>query len=359
MFPSRFKDIDWVLYGSIFFLLTFSLLMLASLDMGLFTRQLGWVAIALVIFFFAARADWRWLSGQRWFSWGLYAFCIGLLIISHFQRGTIRGTKSWIVIGGFQFEPVELMKLALILVLANFFSKRYLAAWQSKNIFASFAIAAVPGALVAVHPDLGSAVVIFAIWGGFLLMSGIHIRRFLTGLALVLLAVVLLWSFALKQYQKDRITAFVFPERDPLGINYNVIQSKIAIGSAGFFGKGFRGGTQAQLGFLPEAESDFIFASTVEEWGFFGGFSILLAYFLILYRFARIGARVGDNYWKFVTLGASVVFLVHLAINIGSNLGLVPVTGITLPFLSYGGSSLLTVAILVGIIQSKKLESSL
>ena len=359
MFSSRLRDADWMLYGSIFFLLSFSLLMLASLDMELFFRQLAWAAGALLLFFLASRADWRWLSVQRWFSYGLYAFSLALLLVSQFQRGTIRGTKSWIVVGGFQFEPVELMKLALILVLAGFFSKRYLAAWQGKNIAFSFLLAGVPGLLVAAHPDLGSAAVIFAIWIGFLLLSGIHLRRFLLGLALAALGAVLLWSFVLKPYQKDRITAFVFPERDPLGINYNVIQSKVAIGSAELFGKGFRGGTQSQLGFLPEAETDFIFAALVEEWGLFGGTLVILAYFLIIWRLTAIGARVGDNYWKFVTLGASIVFLAHSLINIGSNLGLVPVTGITLPFLSYGGSSILTASLLVGIIQSKKLESSL
>lgn len=356
---SKIKDSDWILYGSIFFLLSFSLIMLASLNMDLFWRQLAWVAVALAVFFFGAKADWRWLSAQKWFSWGLYALSLGFLVISHFQRGTVRGTKSWISIGGFQFEPVELMKLALILVLAGFFSKRYIAAWQGKNILFSFLLAAVPGVLVLAHPDTGSAAVIFSIWVGFLLMSGIHIKRFLFGVVLALCGAVLLWNFALKPYQKDRITAFIFPERDPLGINYNVIQSKVAIGSAGLFGKGFKGGTQTQLNFLPEAETDFIFAALTEEWGLIAGGFTVLAYFLIVWRFTAIGASVHDNYSKFVTLGASLVFLIHILINIGSNLGIVPVTGITLPFLSYGGSSLLTTSLLVGIIQSKKLESSL
>ncbi len=354
-----FRNADWILYGSIFFLIFLSLLTLASLNMELFWRQVLWVCFAILIFFFGARADWRWLSSQKWFSYGLYAFCLLLLLVSHFQRGTIRGTKSWIVIGSFQFEPVELTKLALILVLAEFFSKRHVAAWQGKNILFSFLLAAVPGALVAVHPDLGSASVIFAIWAGFLLMSGIHLKRFFIGFLAAAVGAAALWTFALKPYQKDRITGFIFPERDPLGVNYNVIQSKIAIGSSEFFGKGFRGGTQSQLHFLPEAETDFIFAAFTEEWGFSGGVLVVLSYFLIIWRFTEIGATGGDNFSKFVTLGASIVFFVHSLVNVGSNLGLVPVTGITLPFLSYGGSSLLTTALLVSIIQSKKLESSL
>lgn len=355
---SRASRADWILLGAVAFLGIMSLITLASLRMEFFWRQLVWWAGAAVVIWLGFVVNWQWLSSQRWFSKGLYGLSVGFLIFSYFQPGTIRGTKSWIVIGGFQFEPVELMKLSLILVLAGFFSKKYLAAWQGKNIGTSLLIAGIPGLLVAAHPDLGSALVVFAIWIGFLLMSGVNAKRFFLGLGLAALGAALLWTFALKPYQKDRITGFIFPERDPLGVNYNVIQSKIAIGSAGFFGKGFKEGTQAQLNFLPESETDFIFASFVEEWGFLGGAAIILAYFLILWRFSAIGAQVRDNFSKFVILGGIIVFLVHMLINIGSNLGLVPVTGITLPFFSYGGSSLLTISLLVSIIHSKKLESS-
>ena len=353
-----FRKVDWALYGGIFFLGLLSLLTLSSIDIGLFWKQLIWFITAIAIFFLGSKIDWRWVGLQKWFSYGLYAFCLSLLVFSNFQHGTIRGVKSWIVIGDFQFEPVELTKLALIFVLAHFFSKRHLAAWQGKNILFSFLLTAIPAGLVAYHPDLGSAVVLFSIWIAFLLMSGINTRRFLWGILIFAFGVLLLWTFALKPYQKDRITAFLFPQRDPLGVNYNVIQSKIAIGSAGFFGKGFKGGTQTQLNFLPESETDFIFAAFVEEWGLLGGVSVIVAYFIIIWRFASIGLRVGDNYSKFLTLGAATVFLVHLFINVGSNLGLVPVTGISLPFFSYGGSNLLTISILVSIIQSKKFESS-
>jgi rod shape determining protein RodA len=354
----RGQNADWVMLTSVAFIAAMSMLTLASLSMDFFWRQLMWWGAALLVFILGFVIDWKWLSSQRWFSRGVYAVALILLVFSYIQPGTVRGTKAWITIGGFQFEPVELMKLGLILVLAAFFSKRHVAAWQGRNIATSFFLVAVPGLLVAAHPDLGSAVVVFSIWGGFLLMSGIHVKRFLMGLLAALLGAVLVWTFVLKDYQKDRITAFIFPERDPLGINYNVIQSKIAIGSAGFLGKGFKGGTQTHLNFLPEAETDFIFASFVEEWGIVGGALLILAYFLILWRFTAIGARARDNYSKFIALGGIIVFSVHLLINTGSNLGLVPVTGITLPFMSYGGSSLLTTALLVSIIHSTKLESS-
>ncbi len=259
--------------------------------------------------------------------------------------------------GFFQLEPAELMKLALIFLLAGFFSRRYLAAWQDKNIFVSFFYANLPGVLIAIHPDLGSPGAVMGIWAGFLLMSGVNYKKLLIGLVCVLTIFVLLWSFFLKPYQKNRLSAFLFPTADPLGINYNVIQSKIAIGSAGFFGKGFKMGTQTQFGFLPEVQSDFLFAAFVEEWGLFGGLVVLLTFFMIILRIIRAGLKARGNEFKFISLGAGLIFIIHFFINMGSNLGLLPVAGITFPFLSYGGSSLLTSAVLVCIIQNINLES--
>ena len=296
--------------------------------------------------------------GQASLRRGFYWLCIGLLIVSNLQSGTVRGTKSWIHLGGIQFEPAELMKLALVFLLAGFFSRRHLAAWQNKNIFISFFYALIPAVLIAIHPDFGSAAVIVGIWLGFLLMGGVNYKKLIIGVAIALAIGVLLWSFFLKNYQKERLTAFLFPQNDPLGINYNVIQSKIAIGSAGFLGKGFKMGTQTQLGFLPEVQSDFLFAAFVEEWGLFGGFLVLLTFFTVVLRIIRAGLKARGNEFRFISLGAGLIFTIHFFINTGSNLGLLPVAGITFPFLSYGGSSLLTSSILVSIIQHINLESS-
>lgn len=317
-----------------------------------------WLALAIVIIVFGSRLDWRWLINQNWFRYGLYCFSVFILIVSNLQSRTIRGTKSWLTIGSFQFEPAELAKIALIIVLAGFFSKRYLEAWQSKNILKSLIFALIPVGLVAIHPDLGSAIVIASIWVGFLFMSGVHYKRLAIGFILAILIFSMLWIFYLKPYQKDRLTGFLFQEKDPLGINYNVIQAKIAIGSAGFFGKGFGAGTQTQLHFLPETQTDFIFSAFVEEWGIFGGLIIILTFLFLLYRIVLVGLTVRSNDAKFLSLGAGLMFLVHFSINLGSNLGLLPVAGIPFPFLSYGGSSLLTDAILISIIEHIKLESS-
>ena len=356
---ARFRHIDWTLFFGILVLASAGLLSLASTNQTLFSRQFVWIIASVFIIFGSTFIDWKWLGKHNWFRHTIYWGSVALLVVSHLLPGTIRGTKSWIVIGNFQFEPAELAKLALILILASFFSRRHVAAWHTKNIFLSLVYVGIPGILILIHPDFGSALVLGAIWVGFLLMSGINRKRLIFGIVLAAILATIGWTSVLKPYQKDRFTAFMFPEKDPFGISYNVIQSKIAIGSAGFLGKGFGSGTQTQLHFLPESQTDFIFAAFVEEWGILGGTILLLTFFLIIYRVMLIGLRSGDNYSKFVVLGTTVVLLVHFFVNVGSNVGIMPVTGIPLSFVSYGGSHMLTMALLVGIIQRIKLESSI
>jgi len=334
-----------------------SLVSLLSSDPVLFSRQLIWYAAALVVILAGSRLDWHFIINEPVFRKGLYWFSILLLVFVNFQAETVRGVKSWISLGGFDFQPVELAKLSLILTLAGFFSRRYVAAWLGKNIALSFFYAALPAALVAIQPDFGSAVVVIAIWGGFLLTSGVNKKRLFVGFLISILIIVFLWVSFLRPYQQERILGFLNPNADPLGINYNVVQSKIAIGSAGFWGKGFGAGSQTQLGFLPEAETDFLFAAFVEEWGIFGGLVVIASFLTVLYRVIKIGVMAGNNDSKFIALGLALTLATQFFINVGSNLGILPVTGINFPFLSYGGSSILTLSILVSIIQKIKIES--
>jgi len=357
-FRLKIRRLDWVTLICVFILATASLVSLASSDINFFNRQLIWYGIAFAVIIFGSQIDWRLLISQAWFRYGMYWLSIVLLVISNLQTKTVRGTKSWLDFGFIQFEPSELAKLSLILILAGFFSRRYVAAWHSKNILVSLFYALLPAGLIAIHPDFGSAIVVLGIWLGFLLLSGLNYKRFAVGLTLALAVAAVLWIFFLKPYQKDRVMGFVFPEADPLGINYNVIQSKIAIGSAGLWGKGFQMGTQTQLKFLPEVQSDFLFAAFVEEWGLLAGILVVLTFLLIIFRMVIIGSRARSNDFKFIALGGGLVLLIHFFINIGSNLGLLPVAGMPFPFLSYGGSSLLTNAILISIIQHIKLESA-
>ncbi len=357
IFFSLLKRYDWLLLGSVFFLISASLLSLLSSNPQFFYRQLLWFAVALILIFGGSVVHWRWLIAQGWFRYGLYILSLMLLLVTNLQSHTVRGTKSWLFIGGFQFEPSELVKLSIIFLLAGFFSRRYIQAWLGKNIFTSFGLTILPVALILIQPDFGSASVIMMIWVGFVVLSGVNVKRFVLALCVGIIAAVIAWSFLFKPYQKARLTGFIFPTADPLGVNYNVIQSKIAIGSAGLFGKGFGAGTQVHLKFLPEAQTDFLFAAFVEEWGIIGGALLILAFLILLSRMISIGLKTSGNDMKFVVLGGCVVMMVHFIINIGSNLGFLPVAGVPFPFLSYGGSSLLTLGALMGIVEHIQLES--
>jgi rod shape determining protein RodA len=253
----------------------------------------------------------------------------------------VRNTHSWLVLGPFSLQPVELMKVALILLYANYFSRRHMAIARWKNIFTSFIFFVLPAAISVKLPDLGSAVIFFGIWFGFLLLLGLPWRRVVVAVAVILLAGGLIWTYVLKPYHRARIVGFLYPDQNALGINYSAIQSKIAIGSAGFWGQGYGQGTQAQLGFLSEPSEDFIFAAFIEEWGVAGGIVIVAAFLFLIFQILRIGLLADENFEKFICLGAAIMLGVQFLLNTGSTTGLMPVIGVTFPFFSYGGSSML------------------
>lgn len=352
-----FRRFDWALLSAVAVIGAAGLLTLSSINETLFFRQAFWYVLFFGVIFAGAAVDWRWLIAQPWFRFGVYGVSVLLVALSNLQPGTVRGTSSWIRIGSFQFEPAELAKVALIFVLAGFFSRRHSTVWLGKNILTSLIYTLIPAFFVLIHPDFGSTIVLVALWFGFLFIGGVHVRRALIVLGAFFVAAILAWFFVLRPYQKERLSAFLFPEHDPLGASYNVNQSKIAIGSAGLFGKGFGLGTQTHLNFLPEAETDFIFAAFVEEWGLVGGVIVLLTFLVIIFRISSIGLLARNNTYRFISLGTTFVLFSHLLLNVGSTVGLTPVTGITFPFLSYGGSHLLTLALLLSIMQRVKIES--
>jgi rod shape determining protein RodA len=299
-----------------------------------------------------SRRDWRSLFNYRWLVWTIYAATAALLLFAYFTSPIIRNTRNWIVVGNFSFQPVELAKVALILVYARFFSKRHLAVAHWRNIFLSFFALALPAGITLLLPDMGSAVALFGIWFGFLLASGLPGRRVIAALVVFGIAAGIGWNTALKDYQKQRIIGVFYPERNALTVNYSVIQSQIAIGSAGFWGKGYGQGTQTQLGFLTEPANDFVLAALTEEWGLFAGFLVLAAFLYLVLRILRVGAASASNLEKFLCLGTAISFTLRFLMNAGSAVGVFPVVGITFPFLSYGGSSLLTDFFLLAIINS-------
>lgn len=340
------------LLAPVAFLVVAGFAAISSISFHLFLLQLLWAALGIVLVLLLWFVDWRTILGYRWVAFGLYGLTILLLLVTSLWGPVIRNTRGWLVLGPFTLQPVELAKVALILLYAHYFSRAHLGIARWRHIVTSFVLFAIPTGIVALQPDLGSALVLFAIWFGFLLVSGLPPRRVILALVIFLLAGVAMWHGVLKDYQRERILGVAYPERNALGINYSVIQSKIAIGSAGWWGKGYKQGSQTQLGFLTEPANDFVFAALVEEWGLLAGLLVIAAFLALVYRILRIGAIAEQNFEKFVCLGTAVAFGMQFLLNAGSATGLTPVIGVTFPFVSYGGSSMLANFFLVAIINA-------
>lgn len=322
-----------------------------------FKKQLFFGVLGLVLMFALAFTNYRLFRNNVLPVFLFYIISIGLLIGVLYLGLKIRGTTGWFSLGGLSFQPVELVKLSLILLLARFFSRRARETGRTHLVVISAIYVGLPSALILLQPDLGSLLVVVGIWLGMLILAGVRFKHLLFVLVLALLVLVLSWSFALRDYQKERILTFVNPGADPLGRGYNIIQSTIAIGSGRILGKGLGYGTQSQLNFLPEQHTDFIFASIAEEWGFVGILFLISLFGILFLRLIKIVYESQDNFAKLFIGGVTIMILLHLFINIGMNLGIFPVTGIPLSFISYGGSNLVVTLVALGIIQSMKIRS--
>jgi rod shape determining protein RodA len=351
----RKTGIDWLLCLFVVPIVSAGLVTMQSFtgESNLFGRQLIALAVSLIFFIFFSNIDVRFLKRTDVLV-GSYLVFTCLLIILFFTGHIAKGAQSWFSIGGFSFQPSDLMKLILILVLAKYFSRRHVEIAHWKHIFISGLYALIPFGLVLLQPDFGSAMIIFLIWFGMTLVSGISKRHLLVVFLAGSIAFTGLWLFGFKEYQKERIINFLNPLVDIQGSGYNAYQSTIAVGSGELFGKGLGYGTQSRLLFLPEYQTDFIFAAFAEEWGFIGSFLILILYGLLLWRIlanAYIGA---SNFEMLFGMGVAILIMSHLVINIGMNIGILPVTGITLPFMSYGGSHLIMEFSALGIIMGMR-----
>lgn len=265
---------------------------------------------------------------------------------------TVMGAKSWFTFGPFSFQPADPAKLVFIAVIAKFFSRRHTEIGNFWHVVVSGAYAGAMILLILVQPDLGTAAIFGFVWFGMILVSGIPKRHLLTVTVIGLVAALALWFFALHDYQRTRIMTFLNPAADPTGAGYNAYQAVVAVGSGEAFGKGIGYGTQSKLRFLPEYQSDFIFASFAEEWGFVGVVLVLALYALLFFQLIRIASRSATNFDSLFTIGVTILLMSHLGIHAGINLGLLPVTGTTTPFMSYGGSHLLIEFIALGIVAS-------
>lgn len=360
-FLDTVRRMDWILTVSIFLLLTMSLMTLASLSatssFPYFERQIIWVLVGIAAYLCVAQFDYRVLRNHGGLLLIGYLLLLGALVVLAIIGQEVRGVVSWFRFGSFAIEPSEFMKIILILLLAKYFSRRHVEIFRMRNLLVSGLYAGIPLLLILIQPDLGTATIIGAIWLGIIIFSGIRLKHLFLFFALLGVSAVLAWFFLLAPYQQARIVSFLNPWNDPLGSGYNAIQSMIAVGSGKIWGKGVGYGSQTHLNFLPEPATDFIFAAFAEEWGFVGVFFFLAVYGTLFWRLYRIGLRAGDNFARLTILGIATMFFTHLMIHVGMNIGMLPITGITLPLVSYGGSSMLTAMILLGFAQSIALRS--
>ncbi len=358
----RILKTDWFLMSSVLLLLGISLAVLYSISMttqsegalSIFWRQLIFVGIGLAAMIFFSKVNYQTL---KFHSTAIYFSTLIILLGVLVFGKTVRGTAGWIGVGSFHIQPVEIAKLSLIIFLASFISQKKMELEETGRLIASIVLSGIMILLVIKQPDFGSAMVLIGVWLGTTLVSGISRKKIILMLSMGLAISFVGW-FQLQPYQKDRVLSLIHPENiDPRGAGYNVIQSMIAVGSGGVTGKGIGHGSQSQLNFLPEKHTDFIFASIAEELGLFGSLLVIGLYFLMFYRMRKIAINAPDNFSYLVVVGIMVMFFVQIVENIGMNIGIMPVTGIPLPLLSYGGSSLIVVMISIGIlnnINSKK-----
>ena len=356
---SWFIKIDWWIVFFLLPLLVMSVLTMTGLETSsesLALKQTIWISISFVGMFLLASLDLHFLKQSRVVTF-LYLLGVFLLGALFFVGNTVNGATSWFSLGPVSFQPADLVKLFLILILAKYLARRHVEIKSIKHLFITTLYFAVPFVLIFLQPDFGSAIMLLAIWFGMILVSGIsrkHITLFF-GIALVLS--LFLWFGVFKDYQKARLKTFLNPLSDIQGTGYNAFQSVIAVGSGQVIGKGVGYGTQSRLDFLPENHNDFIFASISEEWGFIGSSIIVLLLFGLIARIFYLGFHMPSNFETFFTLGVGIYFMAHSIVNIGMNIGLLPVTGITLPFLSSGGSHLIVEFMALGIIMSFKKDT--
>ncbi len=320
-----------------------------------FVRGLMWTGIALIAYIIATSFDYKWL---KTFAWPLYALQIGLLLTTLAIGHGVGGSARWVSIGPFDFQFSELAKILMIVVLANYLGSRQGRLGSLPSILGACILVVPPWILVMIQPDLGTSLVLVAILGGMLFMSGASLR-WLGALAGVALASFpLIWTYVLRDYQKRRIVGFLEPSSDIQGAGYQLYQSQIAVGSGGPFGKGLTNGTQNQLDFLPVQESDFVAAIYLEELGFVGAMLLLVLFAALLWRVLVAGWRSRDPFGTMFASGLASMILFQVVVNLGMVIGIMPITGIPLPFVSHGGASLISLAIGLGILQSVNIRQT-
>jgi len=347
-----FRDFDWPLLGMVLLLCVISVLEIYSATLhtkfaGFHTKQMFWIAAGLVAMFLFAKIDYHMLLD--WVPWA-YGVCLVALVAVLVAGQKVLGARRWIKFGPMHFQPSEWVKLVLILAAARYFANLGGRSLTWKDIFKAFALVGVPMLLVIRQPDLGTTLTYTPILVAGLFLGGINLRQALVLLSCAAVLVVGVWSSGklLKPYQKARLTSFLNPDNDPRGTGWQIRQSLIAVGSGGVWGKGAAKGTQTQGDFLPIPHADFIFAAFGEEHGFVGAFFVLLLYFFMLMRLIQNAQTAADLPGALIIMGVVAVLTFQIAVNVGMVIGFMPVTGIPLPLMSYGGSSVLFTFLALG-----------
>jgi len=316
---------------------------------SVFLRGLLWTGIALIVFTVAAAFDYHWL---KTLSWPIYALQLGLLGLTLAVGTGVGGSSRWVSVLGLQFQFSELAKILMIVVLANYLGARKGRLDSIWSILGACILAGPPWLLVMAQPDLGTSLVFAAILAGMLFIGGASLR-WLSAMALTVVAALpLIWTYVLEDYQKLRLTSFLDPQGDLQGAGYQLFQSQIAVGSGGWFGKGLTNSTQNQLDFLPVQTTDFVFAILAEELGFIGAMVVIGLFIALLWRVLVTGWRSKDPFGTLFAAGLGSMLLFQLFVNVGMVTGIMPITGIPLPFITHGGASLISIAAGLGILES-------
>jgi len=354
------KQIDWFLLGPIIVLVCFSLVEIYSISLGqsgadlvFFRKQVAFVIVGIILYLVLSAFDFH-----HFYSYSNYLFIFGIIVLVAVLifGQTINGTRGWFYIFGYGLQPVELVKIILIIYLARYFSKESVTIKPLRHFIITGATMALCAGLVLLQPDFGSAALLFAIWIVFVAGVGFE-KKYLLYVGLGLLIVfALAWQFIFKDYQRDRLLSFVQPSAS--STHYNVRQAIIAVGAGGLYGRGLGFGSQSQLKFLPEANTDFIFAVIAEELGLIGVLMIIGCFALILYRLISYLPHIRNYFGSLIIIGGVGLIFIEIFINIGMNIGILPVVGIPLPFVSYGGSALLAHVALAGIMQNIIIRSA-
>jgi len=348
MITRAIRNIDWPLLALTSPLLIAGLITMKSFGGGsdyFFWRQLIWILAGVFAFVAAANLDWRFLNS------GLIIF-VYLAGLSALTVLLAFSETSWFNFPIFAIQPSEPMKVLTALILAKYLSRRHIEIAHFRHIAISAMYALAPALLIFFQPDLGSAITFGVLWLGTVMISGVS-KRHLTALIIVIVGISAAgWIWVLEPYQKLRITTFLNPYIDPQGAGYNALQAKIAVGSGGVFGRGVGYGSQSRLEFLPEHETDFIFAAFAEEWGLVGGIILLVFFALLIWRILFSGSGLAGNFVNFYATGLALIMIAHFVFHIGMNVGLLPITGLPLSFMSYGGSHMFSLFAGLGVLSS-------